>query len=104
MPIPSGLTGQTCTVYPYLREGAGETLYGEAEGRLARFEPAPGIRSVHLDLGGAVEQVPVRGTLFLQGGVIPVGSLVEIGGVRMRALCVRPCFGLRLCHVEVDVG
>ena len=104
--LPTGFMTTSCRIAPYLREGLGESIFGEEETRLCRYEPFPGVRSVQVNLAGTIENVPVRGTLFLNGPEIPVGSRVLVGASPrpLRVLAVRVCFGFTQSHLEADVG
>ena len=87
--LPMGLLPTRCRVRPYLREGAGESLYGDWEERRCRMEPAPAWHTVRVEC---------------RGSAIPVLSEVEAGGVRMRALAVSTLWGMTQSHVEVELG
>ena len=93
--LPMGLLPTRCRVRPYLREGAGESLYGE---------PAPAWHTVRVECRGIIEEIPVKARMFLSGSAIPVLSEVEAGGVRMRALAVSTLWGMTQSHVEVELG
>ena len=104
--LPTGFLTSRCRIAPYLREGLGEPIFGEEETRLCRYEPCPGVRSVAVNLAGTIENVPVRGTLFVNGPDIPVGSRVLVGADPrpLRVLAVLVCFGFTQSHLEADVG
>ena len=102
--LPMGLLPTVCRIRPYLREAAGESLYGAWEERRCRVEPAPAWHTVRVESRGIIEEVPVQARMFLCGGAIPVLSEVEVGGVRMRALTVSAMWGMGQNHVEVALG
>lgn len=102
--LPMGMLPTRCRVRPYLREGAGESLYGDWEERRCRLEPAPAWHTVRVECRGIIEEIPVKARMFLSGSAIPVLSEVEAGGVRMRALAVSTMWGMTQSHVEVELG
>ena len=102
--LPRMLLSTTCRVRPYLREGAGESVYGEWEEHRCRLEPVQTWHTVQVNARGIVEEIPVKARMFLTGAAIPVLSEVEAGGLRMRALTVSPMWGITQSHVEVELG
>ena len=101
MSLLRGFLNQTCTVFPYLRDGAGEPVYGEPEVRPCRLDAGTELRSDLMGQSGTLLEAPAEARLFLEGPGVPVKSRVTLGG---RDYVVLACLEYRAFgrhHVEL---
>ena len=103
MGLISFLLCQTATITPFLREGAGEPIYGEPETRPCRME-----RGKHLNAqnsfihpSGTYDQVTANAKMFCEGEAIPERSLVTCDGQTFVVINCEVKNGFADNHLEV---
>lgn len=74
------LLNQTCTIYPWVKESAGEDVYGGPETRKCRIQHGAHLRYTFINPDGVLDQVEARAKLFCTGPEIPTRSRIECDG------------------------
>ena len=80
MSLIKGLLKQTCVIYSYLHEGAGEKVYGEAEERKCRLETGNHLRATLLGTDGTILETAARARLFTEGEPCRPQSRIVVEG------------------------
>lgn len=68
---------QSVTIRPFVREGAGEPIYGEPETRKCRLERGGTLKATPRNQNGVINTVPSGARMYCVGSPIPEGSIVE---------------------------
>lgn len=93
-----------CTVYPYVREYGGRTIYGEPETRKCRIEFGDYLTQSNLNGTeyGSVDQIIAKAKMFCLGSDIPPRSKVVFQDKEMIVISCHPCYGMNgVDHLEV---
>lgn len=91
------------TVEPYLRFGGGRIIYGSAETRPCRIEPAPKNKIVYKNPHGSLVETAASALAFCEGEEIPVNSKVTVNGHEMRVVQCSLMRGFLQHHLEVSL-
>ena len=94
----------TCQIFPYLREGAGEPLYGDPEPRRCRLDEGIRLRADLTGLSGTVLEAPGGARLFLEGDPVPVKSRVVVRGRDFAVTACHLCEAFSGHHVELELA
>ena len=97
------LLREECRIWPYIREGAGESIYGEMEERPCRFEPGLHLKQDLPGVNGTLLEVPGVGVLFLEGNEVPVRSRVALGDREYEVQACRVCRAFGDHHLELEL-
>lgn len=91
------------SVKPYVRFGAGKTIYGEPEVRRCRVEPADNVKIVYKNPSGTITETVASALIFCEGSPIPINSIVNFHGRETRVIDCKEMYGFGLHHLEVSV-
>lgn len=92
---------QTVTIKPYLREGAGESIYGPAEQRRCRLERGKNLKTVYKNPSGQIDQIVASAKMFCEGPPIPPRSIVIFENERYTVINCYVANGFKDHHLEV---
>lgn len=92
---------QEVSITPYLRQGAGEAVYGPPETRSCRLEMGAYLMTTYKDPDGVIEQVEARATMFCVGDKIPINSIVTYDGEEYKVINCEEMRGFGTSHLEV---
>lgn len=88
-------------IKPFVRQGAGEAIYGGLETRSCRMEEGARLTSVHKAQSGQIDQVEARATMFCVGDKIPNDSIVKYGDEEYVVIDCQRKSGFGFSHWEV---
>ena len=88
-------------VEDYLREGSGRSLFGPAEERRGRVEPAWQEKIVYKNPSGLLEEVDAGMLVFTTGPAVPINSRVTVGGRCLRCIKCTEMSGFSRSHLEL---
>ena len=92
---------QRCVIYPWLREAAGEDIYGDPEVRKCRIQIYTNLKDHTKNAHGPVDDEAANAKMFCTGSTIPTRSRIECDG---ESYIVLKCYrerGFKLDHLEV---
>lgn len=92
---------QTATVKPFIRQGAGEAVYGTVATRSCRIELGAHMMTTFKHPDGQIDQVEARARMFCVGDKIPNDSIVTYDGVDYTVLDCKIKRGFGFSHLEV---
>jgi hypothetical protein len=92
---------QEAIVLPYLRQGSGEPIYGEAERRKCRLERGANLKVTYKNADGALEQVVANALMFCVGEPIKPKSKVTVNGNDYIVINCVIAAGFNDSHLEV---
>ena len=90
-------------IEPYVRMGGGQIIYGEAETRPCRIEPAPKTKVVYKNPHGSLVETTAGALVFCEGDAIPINSRVTVKGHEMRVIQCSLMRGFGRHHLEVSL-
>ena len=92
---------ETATIQPYIRQGAGHALYGEAQTRSCRIEMQAHLMTSYKNASGQIDQVEARAKMFCTGDPIPADSLVTYNDETYKVINCEIMRGFGYSHLEV---
>lgn len=92
---------QTCTIHPWLREAAGDDVYGPEETRSCRIQMGAHLRHTYVNPRGVLDQVEARAYMYCTGSKIPIRSKVECEGETYIVVDCYDARGFAGNHLEV---
>lgn len=101
MGLISYLLCQTATITPFIREGAGEPIYGDPETRPCRMERGLHLQHTYKNPSGSLDQSPANAKMFCEGEKIPERSLVTCDGQTFVVINCEVKNGFADNHLEV---
>lgn len=101
MGMLSFFLNQTCAIYPFIREGSGEPIYGDPEYRKCRLETGGNLKTTGVGTGGNVLQVTASARMFCEGEYIPSKSRVVLDGRNYIVINCDICRTMVNHHLEV---
>ena len=92
---------QTVTIKPFLREGAGESIYGPTEQRRCRLERGKYLKTVYKNPSGQIDETVASAKMLCEGPPIPPRSIVYFGSEIYTVINCYVANGFRDHHLEV---
>ena len=92
---------QTVTIRPFIRQGAGEPIYGAPETRKCRLESKSKLKPTYKNPRGVIDQIPKDTRMYCVGSIIPDGSIVTYRGIEFVVTDCRVLNGFVDDHLEV---
>ena len=92
---------QMVTIKPYLREGAGESIYGRTEQRRCRLERGKNLKTVYKNPSGQIDEKVACAKMICEGPPIPPRSIVTFEGERYTVINCYVANGFKDNHLEV---
>ena len=92
---------QTADVKPFIRQGAGEAIYGPVATRSCRIEMGSHMMTTYKHPSGQIDQVEARAKMFCIGDPIPIDSIVTYAGEDFIVTKCSVMRGFGFSHLEV---
>lgn len=94
---------QTVTITPFIRQGAGEPIYGDPETRKCRLERGRSYKSTRAGQDGVINTEPSGARMYCTGTPIPNGSIVRYGDRDYTVVSCQILNGFSDDHLEVTL-
>lgn len=101
MSLLTAFLKQEVTIKPFIRQEAGEPIYGQETARKCRIERGANLKVVYKNPSGSIEEVTAIARLFCLGDPIPTRSVVTHNGIEYTVINCVVMTGFKDHHLEV---
>lgn len=92
---------QSVDIKPFIRQGAGEAIFGPLETRSCRMQMGAYLSTLYVRQNGQIDQVEARAKMFCVGEKIPTDSIVIYDDEEYRVIDCKIEGGFAFSHLEV---